>query len=187
VTARNQPNTEDSGRITRTPRDQRMQYDEVRGEGDPADRAVASPAPYDVAQPGTPHDKVIVKGERERPGPTSDAQHDAPASDQSAADKDGLLQTPQLDREESVTAGGPGGRGNIVDPQGAGMRENARQDLPGAPGPAVIDDGDGTERGQNVEPGLRGDEPNSENVWRRRGSADDRDTPSDSGVSRADV
>lgn len=31
-----------------------------------------SPSPYDVAPPGTPDNRVITKGEREKPGPTED-------------------------------------------------------------------------------------------------------------------
>jgi hypothetical protein len=65
--------------------------------------------------------------------------------------------------------------------------DDRKQDFPGAPRPTVIDDQDRQPRGQNLEPGLTDDAPKSENVWRKRGSADDRELPADGGVSSADV
>jgi hypothetical protein len=52
----------------RTP-DKRMQYDEIKrreneGEGG------GGPSPYDEATGDMPDDRVITKGEREKPGPT---------------------------------------------------------------------------------------------------------------------
>jgi hypothetical protein len=70
-------------------------------------RREEQPAPYDVAQPGTPEDKVITKGERERPGPTADELDDNPADD------DEVLQANQPDREGATTPrrGKPGDLG----------------------------------------------------------------------------
>ena len=56
--------------VARTP-DSRVQYDELRRK-EHQDENVDSPAPYDIARPGTPDDRVIEKGEHEQPGPTSD-------------------------------------------------------------------------------------------------------------------
>jgi len=52
----------------RTP-DQRMQYGEIRRrEKEGAGRS--GPSPYDEAPEDAPDDRVITKGEREKPGPT---------------------------------------------------------------------------------------------------------------------
>lgn len=56
--------------------DVRLAAEQARQAGD-AERAQSNvsrpgPSPYDVAEPGTPPDRVIKKGERERPGPTDE-------------------------------------------------------------------------------------------------------------------
>ncbi len=61
---------EESRDRARTP-DSRIQYDEFRREQPNTGRGEPSATPYDVAAPGTPADKVIAKGEHERPGPTA--------------------------------------------------------------------------------------------------------------------
>lgn len=48
-----------------------LEYDEAQGEQEAGEQQ-PSPAPYDVAPAGTDASKIIVKGERERPGPTDD-------------------------------------------------------------------------------------------------------------------
>lgn len=54
--------------LARTP-DQRMQYGEIRRrEKEGAGRG--GPSPYDEAPEDAPDDRVITKGEREKPGPT---------------------------------------------------------------------------------------------------------------------
>jgi hypothetical protein len=52
--------------------DSRIEYGQVAREDEPE----PSPAPYDLAPPGTPDDQIIRKGERERPGPTADEVED---------------------------------------------------------------------------------------------------------------
>jgi hypothetical protein len=85
--------------IGRTP-DKRMQYDEyVRKQKEGAGRQ--GPSPYDVAPSDAPDDRVIEKGEREKPGPTAT---ELEGSDESVDEEDGLLQT-----KRSETVSGMGG------------------------------------------------------------------------------
>jgi hypothetical protein len=48
----------------------RIEYQHLVREDEPE----PGPAPYDVAPPGTPDEKVIKKGEHERPGPTAEQE-----------------------------------------------------------------------------------------------------------------
>jgi hypothetical protein len=77
-------------RTKRTP-DSRIQY----GQLERADEG--EPAPYDVAPPGTPEDKIIKKGERERPGPTADEL------EADTTQGDGLPRTNEADRQGGAT------------------------------------------------------------------------------------
>jgi hypothetical protein len=58
-------------RTKRSP-DSRIEYGQMTHEDQPE----PSPAPYDLAAPGTPDDQVITKGQAERPGPTADELDD---------------------------------------------------------------------------------------------------------------
>lgn len=50
--------------------DEPTEYDEVRHKQPNTVRSEPGASPYDEAREGTPQERVIVKGERERPGPT---------------------------------------------------------------------------------------------------------------------
>jgi hypothetical protein len=77
-------------RTKRTP-DSRIQYGQLERDDE------GEPAPYDVAPPGTPEDKIIKKGERERPGPTADEL------EADTTQGDGLPQTNEADRQGGAT------------------------------------------------------------------------------------
>lgn len=71
--------TNERNRETATTPDSRAEYAEIEARAEEeSDEIDESPAPYDQARPGTHPDKVIVKGEREKPGPTAEeiAQHE---------------------------------------------------------------------------------------------------------------
>lgn len=94
----------------RTP-DQRMQHSEQQRQDDRS-----GPSPYDTAPEDAPDDRVITKGEREKPGPTSErAEASTDALEQSPAQQDGMPQTNQVDRGDSVSGGTGGMSGSLED------------------------------------------------------------------------
>jgi hypothetical protein len=84
----------DEEKLARTG-DSRMQYDEFTRKQN--EREGGGPSPYDQARPGMPDDRVITKGERERPGPTS--------GELDTASDDELLQTTQVDQGRPLGQG----------------------------------------------------------------------------------
>ena len=93
----------------RTP-DERIQHSEQQRTDD--DRS--GPSPYDTAPEDAPDDRVITKGEREKPGPTSArGEASTDALEESAAQQDGMLQTNQVDRGDSPAAGTGGMSGSL--------------------------------------------------------------------------
>ena len=86
----------------RTP-DKRTQYGELRRK-EKEGLGRQGPSPYDVASDDMRDDRVIEKGEREKPGPTAtELNRD---DDEEFADEDGLLQS---DEARSQTVAGMGG------------------------------------------------------------------------------
>jgi hypothetical protein len=101
--------------LARTP-DQRMQYGETRrkqmeGAGDRS-----GPSPYDLASEDMPDDRVIEKGEHEKPGPT--ATRRGPTAEErsaSAAQQDEMLEENRINRGDGATSGSGGMSGSLED------------------------------------------------------------------------
>lgn len=99
-----------------------------------------SPAPYDVASEDTPDNRVIRKGEHERPGPTSS---DLNAVDSGTAQQDGLLQTNQTDRGGELLSAGSGGMSGSLEDEELRVSNQQQTESLG---------GDGLHRAINNEP-----------------------------------
>jgi len=93
--------TQDRDFDTERAPDERMQHAE-----DDAERS--GPSPYDQASPDMPGRRVIKKGEHEKPGPTSAEELSETGVDSGVADDDGLLQTNEVDRSETMASGAGG-------------------------------------------------------------------------------
>jgi hypothetical protein len=85
----------------RTP-DKRIQHDELRRK-EKEGIGRQGPSPYDIASEAMRDDRVIEKGEREKPGPTATELN---RDDEEFAEEDGLLQS---DEARSQTVAGMGG------------------------------------------------------------------------------
>jgi len=75
-----------------------------------AHEADYGPSPYDVAEPGTRDDRVITKGERERPGPTQNElledSDDEPVTSSDTGDLGGDEHSRRLNDVESTRGSG---------------------------------------------------------------------------------
>ncbi|MEX2225724.1 MAG: hypothetical protein WEB52_04650 [Dehalococcoidia bacterium] len=74
------------------------------------------PSPYDEASPHMPADRVITKGQPEKPGP---AGAELDAVDEHVPSDDDLLQTGQIDRGGEVVSGGTGGMSGSLEDEEA--------------------------------------------------------------------
>jgi hypothetical protein len=94
--------------IARTP-DSRIQYGETRRKqmDGAADRG--GPSPYDLASEDMPDDRVIEKGEREKPGPTDTTS----GTDADTAQQDQMYRENRLERGDSAVPGTGGMSGSL--------------------------------------------------------------------------
>jgi hypothetical protein len=95
--------------IARTP-DKRMQHGELRRK-EKEGTGRQGPSPYDVASDDMRDDRVIEKGEREKPGPTGT---ELSREDEELDEADDMLQSDELKRTETV-AGMGGMSGSLED------------------------------------------------------------------------